>query len=146
MRVPDNVRDCVFFIGRIIDKGGSQERKLIGTAFAVGVPLVTSDQTCYYLVTVRHIADSLLPGQWFIRYNTLDGTCEEMIVEKNDWRKHPDPQQAESVDAAVMPLILPEPARFTNIPGWMFATDVMIKRRQIGAGDEVFIVGLFTKM
>lgn len=147
MRVPDLVRECVVFIGRILNKGSLEEKRLIGTAFLVGKPLSDGRLTFFYLATARHVAEPLMSGgDWFIRFNTSDGSDEIRMDSSVRWWLHPDPAQTASVDAAVMPLPLPPTHRCTHIALSMFATDRVVAERNIGMGSEAYIVGLFTKV
>jgi hypothetical protein len=147
MRIADHVRECVVFVGRILDKGSREEKRLTRTAFLVGKPLSDGFQTAFYLVTARHVAEPLMSGgEWFIRFNTLDSCDEIRMPSECRWMMHPDLNQAPSVDAAVMPLRLPPIHRCMHIPVSMFATDEIILRHKIGMGSEAYIVGLFTKM
>ena len=63
MRIPDEYRECVVFVGRIIGEGSTERRRLIGTAFYVGVTSEEHPGTCYvFLVTARHVAKQLSLG------------------------------------------------------------------------------------
>ena len=147
MRIHDSILDCVVFVGRILRKGSQEENRLTGTAFIVEMPLL-DETTIFYLVTAKHIADRLVSGgEWFIRFNTQDGGYDEIRGDEHTkWWTHPDLDQNQSVDVAVMPLPLPATAKFARIPVSMFATDAAISERGIGPGSEAFITGLFTKM
>jgi hypothetical protein len=76
--------------------------------------------------------------------NAKDGESLSLRTGNNKWFYHPTEKDA--VDVAVMPF---GSARFDDydviwIPEEMFATDEKIEEFQIGLGDELFIVGLFT--
>ncbi len=143
MRVPDEIRDCVVFVGRVLRAGSREERRLTGTAFVASVPVTCGLKLSFlYLVTARHVAHALSLGDWFIRLNTNAGPCEEArLGVECRWWFHPDP----AVDAAVTTIAFPADARIVHISTEMFATDEIIEKRRIGPGDEVFITGLFTK-
>jgi hypothetical protein len=56
------------------------------------------------------------------------------------WWYHPTDN---SVDVAVTPWSPPDFVECETIPIKMFVTDELIASQSLGAGDEVFIVGLF---
>jgi hypothetical protein len=148
MRLPDEVRESVVFVGRVIPVGGREERRLLGTAFVVGV--VAEDDPnvkCLYLVTARHVAAQLsLGGPWFVRFNTKEGGFVDADRDSPGiWWTHPE--EPDSADAAVEQLFdLPEGVELRHVPEEMLATEKVIREVSIGPGDAVNIVGLFTKM
>src|SRR5436305_1917453 len=104
MRVPEEIIDCVVYVGRIIQKGTIAEPVLTGTAFLVSVPATIRKGHHTYLVTAQHVADPLSWGEWFIRFNTADGIRDVRPSRKEElqWWKHPT--EPESVDAAAIPV------------------------------------------
>ena len=146
MRVPDTVRDCVVFVGRVINYGTEERRMPAGTAFIVTVPSEEYPDTVYmYIVTARHVARQLsLGGPWFVRFNLKAGEFAEATVDEGGWWYHPT--ESETVDAAVRELPFSEAMEFSAVPVSAFATEEIIKRHDIGPGDAVFFTGLFTKM
>ena len=148
MNVPDVVLNNVVFVGRVKSGGDMERPTWVGTAFFVSVPDPhVADQLFPYLVTAKHIADKLTARQWCIRVNTKDG---KSILAHGKlgirWWGHPT--EEESVDCAVLPFPLPEEANLdvSSVPTSMFATEEIIENSGIGEGDEVFVVGLFTKL
>jgi hypothetical protein len=93
-----------------------------------------------YLATARHVAEQLEPP-FVIRFNKLGGGSELVHIDHPNnikWFMHPD----SSVDLAVAPI---------ERPGWSdnvcYGLDDVVEydyiRTETGAGDSVFISGLF---
>jgi hypothetical protein len=138
MRIPDDIRKCVAFIGILDLKGNFSE---LGTVFFVA----DSENHIACMVTAKHVIDgarnySVL--NTVIRLNKHDGSIRYLEVGLDDWRYHPNDT---SVDVAVYPLI-PDYKQF-DIK--VIATEIAMTAshenyKHIGHGDEVFIAGLFT--
>jgi hypothetical protein len=95
------------------------------------------------MVTASHVADQLSLGDWTLRLNTKDGRSVRIDGTKEDkWWRHPTDA---NVDIAVRPFPIHEQVDFNVIPVSMFAENTLIEEAGIGAGDEVFTVGLFTR-
>lgn len=138
MRLPDDFRNCVSFLGTRLPDGGVSYR---GTVFVIGYPV--PDRRNYYhtyLATAAHnIRYARSSGTGLvIRYNTTDGGSVEVDT-TTDWYYHPD----ESVDLAVVPFDPPEKYQTGLIPVETFATDDLLQEHNFGIGDEVMAVGLF---
>jgi hypothetical protein len=141
MRIPDVLRDCVVFVGRVV---GNQKKRM-GTGFIVGVESEAfPDRGYHYLVTAGHVARQLsLGGPWFIRFNLKNGGAEEAInPDPGQWWYHPT--EPESVDAAVHGIPALDVLDYRYLTVSMFLTADKIRRDNIGMGDEVDIIGLFT--
>ncbi|MGB8771758.1 MAG: hypothetical protein WCC92_19245 [Candidatus Korobacteraceae bacterium] len=142
MRVPDQVRKCVLFVG--LPELPDPEYR--GTAFIVTVP-GKSDNHFAFMVTARHVAEVLEGNGFYIRANKKrGGTAELRGVADNPWWYHPT--EREFVDCAVTMFA---PARLAEldvepVPIALFADQEKIKEHNVGIGDEVFIAGLFTKV
>jgi hypothetical protein len=78
MRVPDDIRDCVGFLGT---RSHDQVMRYRGTAFLVSVQCEEPglDFRPQYLVTAKHCLERA-QGPLFVRLNTKDGSvlCEEL--------------------------------------------------------------------
>lgn len=138
MRVNDDVRECVAFIG--LNKGDYR-----ATGFLATVP-VGPEGFLPYFVTARHNTDRIVGRESVIRLNTVAPGRSGHIVLNPDtrWYVHPTDQH---VDLAVLPLTPPpEIFAYKSIPTSMFVSDDVIRERNIGIGDEVFIVGLFSRL
>ncbi len=146
MRVPDEVRQCVVFVGLGDGKGGVSFK---GTAFFVSVPSKSKPEVSYlYLVTAKHVAALLQDKPFLIRANTNDGKSCVIGGARVHWWYHPtDP----FVDVAIISWVHPENMpldylEYKHIPTTMFLSDEAIYSRAIGTGDEVFITGLFAHL
>lgn len=100
-----------------------------------------------YLVTAKHVVDGLKAHNVFVRVNRVGGGMVLAALRGYDaWVFHPDTPQ--EVDVAVMPYL--PPISLLDIkamdPAAWFVTRDVIKNRDIGAGDAVYVIGLFSKM
>jgi hypothetical protein len=139
MRVPDEVRQCVAFIGVDSTKFG-------GTGFFVNIPSLSIPNAFYsYFVTAKHVADNTIDRDFVVRMNKIDGPAVPVLSQKGTtrWWLHP----TDNTDVAVMPL-RPDSSviEWKGIPESMFVTDQVIRDNSLGTGDEVFITGLFTQV
>jgi len=148
MRIPDDNKKCVVFFGVEIQDGASIKIKWGGTGFLVNVQ---SDKVAgmhfVYLATARHVAAQTKGTVFYIRFNTKDGNSLEFRVgEEPTWWFHPS--EAEAADVAVLALGIPleifKSLDVVRVDSKQFVTDSALKAENIGAGDEVFIVGLFS--
>jgi hypothetical protein len=159
MRVPDQLRKTVLFIGVI---GDLPEPEWIATAYLVAVPdavrtlqvgprsrhgdvgVVTYPFT--FLATARHVAEKLEGKDFALRVNRIDDTIA-IIRGQSDTRWWYHPTERRYVDAALAMFF---PDNFADLDiqtihvEW-FADEEAIQTAHLGAGDEVFIAGLFTK-
>jgi len=142
MRVPDQIKKCVLFVGL----PGMPDPEYRGTGFIVTVAGANQNHFAF-MVTARHVAEHLEGKDFYIRANRKDGTAVALRgLPDNPWWYHPN--EREEVDAAVT---IFSPQRLAeldveHIPIVMFADSEAIERRDIGIGDEVFVTGLFTKI
>lgn len=145
MRVPNEVRQCVVFIGLPVKKTNGQEViEFKGSAFFVGVPSESIDGIHYvHLVTAKHVAAILEGKSFFVRINNESGGFNWVIGESIHWYYHPTD---EVVDVAVIPFLPPQEFEYKSIHTSMFLSDEIIRSRSIGTGDEVFITGLFAHL
>jgi hypothetical protein len=145
MRVPDEVRQCVVFVGLPIHQPDGQEAlSFKGTAFFVTIPSAVISGTSYiYLVTAKHVAITLEGKPFLVRVNTIDGGSELIRGEGVKWWHHPIDS---SVDVAVISWAPPQQVEYKSIPDTMFLSDEIIQSKSIGTGDEVFITGLFAHL
>jgi hypothetical protein len=157
VRIADEILKSVVFIGRLTAPGPEfvtddqlpEIDKIIhwgGTGFFVtlappGNPLVFT-----YLVTAKHVADAIEGnGETVLRLNHQGGGPAFFKVPAHArWWRHPE--TPESVDVALLPWSPPTDIvdlRLLRTDEW-FLTDEIIEKRNIGPGDNVFAVGLFT--
>ena len=145
MRVPDEVRQCVVFIGLPVTIPDAQQGiRFQGTAFFVSVPSESEQGWNYvYLVTAKHVAMKLAGQTFVVRINTKNGKSAHVIGEGTQWWYH---TTDESVDVALIPFLPPEEFEYKHIPSPMFLSDEMMRDKKIGTGDEVFVTGLFAHL
>jgi hypothetical protein len=159
MRVPDQLRKTVLFIGVI---GDLPEPEWRATGYLVAVPDAirtltdivsphgytgTVNYPFTFLATARHVAEKLEGKEFTLRVNRHDGTIAIIRgLADTRWWYHPTDRQ--HVDAALA-MFFPDNYGELDIQAihvaW-FADEDTIRRAHIGAGDEVFIAGLFTKI
>ena len=147
MRVPEIVRQGVVFLARAIQKGSQEWLHFAGTGFLVNVPANIGEPDRFYvfLVTAKHVVEQLALGDWVMRVNTKDGGFKDIRGAKNHkWWFHPT--EEDRTDVAVTWAQLPEDAAISVLPQEAFLHDRLIKDAGVGAGDEVFMVGLFNRM
>lgn len=141
MLVPDEVRQCVVFVGFPDIENGQHVAHFTGTAFIVAIESEAVGNYFHYLVTARHIVEPLASKQFLVRVNTKDGKSIIVVSEaETQWWVHPSD---DSVDVAVIPFTPPEQVVYKPIPISRFLSDDVIRNRSIGTGDEVFMAGLF---
>lgn len=145
MRVSDSVRKNVVFIG--VRNHIKQAIDFGGTGFLVRVPgELQQGRGFVYLVTAKHVTekikDMIGDATFVVRANTTGGSSVEFEARFDHWSYHPD----DSVDVAVS-IFAPPPEialDTMSVPISSFLTDEDIRDHSIGAGDEVFMTGLFT--
>ncbi|MFL5242649.1 MAG: hypothetical protein ACJ8FY_11130 [Gemmataceae bacterium] len=150
MLVPDEVRKCVVYLGHKHPR--CDEPKIGGTAFCVSIPNPGIGRASCYLVTAKHNLDGiaqlsdqgLADGKVHLRYNKSLSGVDFNTPNVSDWYSHPT--EAQSVDVAVLPI-----NEFINMDILFFRLDPkevadteLIAEKQIGPGDEIFTVGLFS--
>ena len=113
----------------------------IGTVFFVSIPSKKEGTKYIYLVTARHVAKKVDGKQFLLRINSKDGGSGLVKGDALKWFTHPTDSL---VDVAVFPYAPPlETYDYKSVPTSMFLSDEIIQSKGIGAGDEVFITGLF---
>jgi hypothetical protein len=159
MRVPDEIRKSVLFIGIADDPDNPQWR---AKGYFLAVPdsivnvtselpasrfMVTHHFPFRFLATARHVAEKLEGEEFLLRVNKKGGGVAIIRGHADTkWWYHPTDKN--HVDAAITmfaPDLFGEFDIFTvhiNI----FADDDRIREFNIGPGDEVFMPGLFTKI
>jgi len=137
LRIDDNIRDTVVFIGYPSsepDKGGID---CIGTAFLL------SHEGFPYLVTARHVAEYVGSDPFLLRINRFGGRADNLPIDGAVWHYDSDP----TVDAAVLPIqgLLDESKHHV-----LFIDDEKqswwsnkARKYGVGIGDFCYTVGLF---
>jgi len=146
MRLPDEVKKCVVFIGRKELDSKTHLENIVygGTGFFVGVPTQVLGAPILYLVTAAHVAKKINDCQFCIRANTKAGKSKIYWIDAGvdlQWWYHPtDP----TVDVAVLEWAPPPEVDYRYIPEPMFLYPATMDIKGIGVGDDVFITGLFS--
>jgi hypothetical protein len=145
MRVPDEVLRCVVFIGR--EHGTAV--KYVGTGFFVSVAEKEGSHSFRftYLVTANHVANAVDGAPFWIRMNRRSGEAVEVAVNESGnikWFRH---SKGESIDVALCELSFPSTDfAILSVTTDAFLTSKLAEESHIGAGDEVLVTGLFTKI
>jgi hypothetical protein len=141
MRISDQLLKCVGFVSRY---DPDQPLQFGGTAFIVGIKMDANASLCH-LVTAKHVAEAIEPAETVIAMNAKDGAPRFLRTNDQKWFYHPT--EKDSVDVAVLPLGSPNIDLYdiAFIPEAIFATEKRIADFDIGLGDELVIVGLFTR-
>jgi hypothetical protein len=139
MRISDDLRHCVVFVGFADDTPGKSGIKCVGTAFLLRY------KTFIHLVTVKHIAMQIGDGPFVIRMNRKDGTPNNIHVDDDDIRWHFN-QTDPNIDLAVTLFDY----NFWRmgydcllLPDTILADAEILKSESIGIGDICYTVGLF---
>jgi hypothetical protein len=137
MRIPDGLLDPPVFLA--VERSGSF--LLAGTAFVLALQ---EKHPHLYLVTARHCVEKAEPhGGLSVRLNTREGGAE--FLRLNTTWYFPD---SEADDVAVTPLPITLHNHFDiapqSISPWAM-TDEFVEAETIGVGDEIVVIGLFTR-
>lgn len=153
MRLPDKVRECVIFMG--VKEHGNDDPTIGATAFFLSTPFKEKrfkGQRHKYVITAKHnlkefdeiTCDDIV----WLRCNLEDVGSEWIPTDRGLWISHPE------TDLAILPI------NFITIPDGIIdvnakmqhhmiysesiADDYQILNENIGIGDEVVAIGLFT--
>lgn len=141
MQIPDEIRKCVVFA--CCETGAGI--RLAGTAFFVSYPLGEAQFKVAYIITARHVIEGIsekgIDQKVHLRMNLKNGGIALVETEVKDWIFHP---KESNVDVAVLALTpKPDVVEYRTIPFEMAATEEIVKKEEIGVGDDVFLTGLF---
>jgi hypothetical protein len=147
MRIPDNLKKCVVFIGVKTPEQNISQIKYIGTAFIVSVPSSKVPKSSFvFLVTAKHVARKIENKECYLRANLKSGSSALFGLGNISWFFHPN--EVRPTDVAVYPFALDKETLkeidFEAIPVVSFLSDETRINQGIGEGDEVFMVGLFS--
>ncbi|MGC2492763.1 MAG: hypothetical protein WA410_08000 [Candidatus Binatus sp.] len=135
--MPEAVSDNIVFIGSV----QNNKPKWKGTAFFVALETPRSQQT--YLVAPKHIVAGL-SKDWCVRVNLAGDTSTTVSLSQDSavWYYHPSDDAA---DVAVLewPGVADQQYRFCEES--MLLTPEMAAEESVSAGDQLFIVSLFTR-
>jgi hypothetical protein len=148
VRIPEEVRDCVGFVGEVVHRDSSGiSGDLHATGFFVSVAckspeLQGSGLSACYFVTAKHVAEDLKDREVYFLVNKVGGGVTEIkTIYKNKWFFHPTDK---AVDVAVAQIFPQSNAVIVPVKVEQFGTPERITELGIGIGDEVFATGLFT--
>lgn len=138
--LPPDMTDCVVFLS--VERNG--QWLYGGTAFFLGVPSETTERYYVYLITAKHnVIKASQSGHLHVRVNKRDGGSDPVPIGSSDWTFH----ENEASDVAVIPFC-PDTKIYEYrwlVAGDFCATEKLLKEKQIGIGEDLVVVGLFTK-
>jgi hypothetical protein len=142
MFIPDDIRKCVCFIGA---KRADDSFVPLGTGVFVARPVPDTDRGLVLLATAWHVirdaAAGSVDGLPYVRLNLRQGGVGVApLLAVDQWLRSND----SSVDAGVMMLLPPKEVDFLAFPLDESATVDYLRAKGLGAGEEVFMAGLFT--
>jgi hypothetical protein len=111
----------------------------IGTFFVVGVPGKYGN-TFPHAVTAKHVAENVDGGPFYFGVNFKDNKAGWLDSDIKWWYHPTEP----NVYVAVTVMNPSERTDLEYVPEAIFATEERIQRYNIGLGDEISVVGLFT--
>ena len=128
MRVPDHISKCVVFLGLRV--GFNPE--YVGTAFVVAVK--RNRYSVPYLVTAKHVVESLEHSDFLMRINRKSGSPVEIELGRVPWWFHPTDG---TVDVAVTPFIpgdvdVQRALDIRPIPDYMFLNSDKMENTTLG--------------
>lgn len=134
--IPEGILDSTFYLyesAADADAGTNAG----GTGFLVGVKSEAFPKQWHYnyAITNRHVARDFP----VVRLNTKNGESEALPFGPEDWEPHPD-----GYDIAALAIPLDGNKHAVGVIGnESFATPDLVAKKQISAGDDVFMIGLF---
>lgn len=159
MKMPDDHKQCLGFIVSKKLTGKIEVENYEGTAFFISIPSNLKGKRFYYLVTAKHVLfdeGGKLISPLYLRLNTKDGGRADILID-GTWEF----SENDNIDVAVMGIAPPSTEHFDwkhchyhpsgsdmgkeNARDNVFADQVAINEWQIGLGDELRVVGLFSK-
>lgn len=151
MQIPDEILKCVVFLGYDISDGDNERTVFAGTGFIMNVPFEdgTTDSHHIYLVTAHHNYVAIKKHgleSLRISINRKDGGKDVFSVPPGlDWFGHPN-HESDPADVVVMPLPVDlQRHDIRTIPIGMLVNESQIQDRTIAVGNDVFVIGLFTR-
>jgi hypothetical protein len=142
LRIDSMLLDSVVYLA--VKNDETDAPTLGGTACVVSVPSQVPGGSYQILVTAGHCVESMEQfAHRYLRVNRQDGTAQLIEITGAPWKFADD---YPATDLAAAPLNLP-PKIFkqTLLPVAMLATPQVVEEEEIGVGDELYVVGLFTK-
>ncbi len=142
MLIADEIRKCVVFLGY----RWTDSQRLAGTAFIVSVAFYDKPISATYLVTAKHVIDSIraksIDETVYVRLNLANGTTVEHPIHCSKWLSHATDT---SIDVCVSPFGFDyHTVSHLAFDTTDFATSSTVQNENIGIGSDVFIAGLFS--
>jgi hypothetical protein len=146
VRIDDQILKCVAFLGLRTGTEGDPNADWRATAFIIDILSHDKKITHVYLVTAKHNVDAIAGREFLIGMNLTErrGLAYINGPANQKWWLHPD--TPDEVDIAVLPFQRYPDIDMASVPLECFLSEPDIPALGIGPGDEVFAVGLFTKM
>lgn len=140
MRVSDDILNLVVFIGVRVNDYFTP----LGTGF-----LIYKDEGGHnfqHIVTARHVIENISADNIYARINLTCGGTGFVQFARSDWRFDKTSSPNQFIDVAVAPCNMPaDSVAVTNISlEDSMLTSAIIEDEDIGVGDEVHFVGLYT--
>jgi hypothetical protein len=140
MRIPDEIRKCVAFLGYKNEDG---IHCFAGTAFFVAREIKGTQISFQYIVTAKHVIDKIRDrncDKVCVRVNRINDVAIWVETDINRWIYHPDAD--EIIDVAVFKVGLPLTFDHLTLAMSTFITDQLLTD-EVGIGSEIFLAGLF---
>ena len=138
MRVPDQIKKCVAFLGYKRFEADDERFEFAGSALLLADEKANS--TC--IVTARHVIDGLRKNrveEIWLRLNNKSGTFEWVSTEISKWESPKD----KSLDIAIFFGFVKDADHFF-LDRELALTPEKAQELSVGVGDEIFITGLFS--
>jgi len=134
MRIDNDLRRCVVFLGFKDDSPG------MGGIWCVGTGFLFFYKNAAYLATVKHVAKELNESPFVVRVNRPNGVAINIETDQVKWYYHND----DNVDIAITECTL-----ITNMFDAIYLEESVIsgiEENNIGIGDNCYTIGLFRLM
>jgi hypothetical protein len=133
-RIFDEFIASVFYLYPSQD-AAEQGRSAGGTGFLTSISSTTDPREKYtYAVTNKHLIDDIYP---VIRLNTKEGGIDYLPADQSSWTISVDD------DLAILEISLNENHAYYAIPEEYYLTEKEVEEYDIGAGDDVYMIGRF---
>lgn len=143
MRVHNEFLKSVGFIGEVAhrDTDGTVSGDLHATGFFASVPSDVTNRLHVYFVTAKHVANDLKGREIYFLVNQIGGGVTTVSPLVNRWYTHPTDR---TTDVALVPIGNPGNADLKSVSSRTFGLPSRLAELDVGVGDEVFSIGLFT--
>lgn len=146
MRIPETQLKAVGYVCEATHRNGDKvDGDPYATGFFASVPCSTSGLTemeMYYFVTARHVAEDLKGRDIYFSLNKKGGGTTHIEHMVRGWFVHPTDKNADV--AVIQVAVNPERYDMAPISVREFGLPERLMRLNIGIGDEVHSIGLFS--